>query len=372
MKKVLIVMMMLAQSAGVYAQANLEDRQTANTPPPIADDHTALKGQRQTPNSPTIRITRSETLPQTQDNRIYDVDFEIQSNENIPDIGTTASYKIARCLNKNCTTRDTTTTYIPSNISSANPATGFPFARSISAAITLNNLADIRATWGFVLLRASASALRDADENAPINTKGETIDPDEILGVGEGAIAKRDRTRPQITLSFRQISYRGKRRSALSGKKTNDDIYDLIFWVITDKTIPTLGNINYFRLIRVSDSDPEGTVHSRLTQFRTEFLEQNLVQFTIGVIMQPAKLGSTKGFTLARVDPLADDPLADDPLADDSLLDIWGNPPVRAEDSMPIGTGTGGLLSTTLISPSWALNIQARIRAKVFLEGPLR
>ena len=34
MKKVLIVMMLLAQSAGVYAQANLEDRQTANTPPP--------------------------------------------------------------------------------------------------------------------------------------------------------------------------------------------------------------------------------------------------------------------------------------------------------------------------------------------------
>ena len=367
MKKVLIIMMLLAQSAGVHAQVNLEDRQTANTPPPIADDQPALKGQRQTPNSPTIRITRSETLPQTQNNRIYDVDFVIQSNENIPGIASTASYKIARCLNGNCTTRDTTTTYIPSNIT----ATSLQFAR-ISAEITLNNLEDIRATWGFVLLRASASALRDADGNPPVNTNGETIEANEILGVGEGAIAKRDRTRPQITLSFRQISYRGKRRSALSGKKTNDDIYDLIFWVITDKTIPTLGNINYFRLIRVSDSDPEGTVHSRLTQFRTEFLEQNLVQFTIGVIMQPAKLGSTKGFTLARVDPLADDPLADDPLADDSLLDIWGNPPVRAEDSMPIGTGTGGLLSTTLISPSWALNIQARIRAKVLLEGPLR
>ena len=231
----------------------------------------------------------------------------------------------------------------------------------------MNNLADIRATWGFVLLRASASALLDADENAPINTDRQPIAPDGILGVvGEGAIAKRDRTRPQITLSFRQISYQGKSESGVN------DVYDLIFWVITDKTIPTLGNINYFRLIRVSDSDPEGTVHSRLTQFRTEFLEQNLVQFTIGVIMQPAKLGSTKGFTLARVDPLADDPLADDPLADDSLLDIWGNPPVRAEDSMTIGTGTGGLLSTTLISLSWALNIQARIRAKVFLEGPLR
>ena len=116
MKKVLIVMMMLAQSAVVHAQANLEDRQTANTPPPITHDHTTLKGQRQTPNPPTIRITRSETLPQTQNNRIYDVDFVIQSNENIPDIGTTASYKIARCLNENCATRDTTTTYIPSNI----------------------------------------------------------------------------------------------------------------------------------------------------------------------------------------------------------------------------------------------------------------
>ena len=71
--------------------------------------------------------------------------------KNIPDIGTTASYKIARCLNENCVMRDTTTTYIPSNIT----ATSLQFAR-ISAAITLNNLADIQATWGFV----SASSFR--------------------------------------------------------------------------------------------------------------------------------------------------------------------------------------------------------------------
>ena len=360
MKKILIVMMMLAQSAGVYAQANLEDRHTANTPLPIAHDQPALKGQRQTPNPPTIRITRSETFPQRRNNRIYDVDFVIQSNENIPDIASTASYKIVRCLNGNCTTRDTTTTYIPSNIT----ATSLQFAR-ISAEITLNDLDDIQATWGFVLLRASASALRNADGIAPVNTDGRPINANHILGVGEGAIAKRDRTSPQITLSFRQIRYRGKARDERDGTLlTNINIYRLIFWVITDKTIPTIARIAPYQVIRVSDSDPEDrTVHTQLSRFSIMtpgFLgQQNPTHFTIDVIVSDAEVDSTKGFTLARA-------------ADDDLLDIWGNPPVRAEDGMPIGTGTDdGLLSTTLVSLSLT-DIQARIRAKVLLEGPLR
>ena len=369
MKKVLIVMMLLAQSAGVYAQANLEDRHTANTPPPIADDHTALKGQRQTPDPPTIRITRSDTLPQTN-NSIYDVDFVIQSNENISDIGTTASYKIARCLNKNCTTRDTTTTYIPSNISSANPATGFPFARSISAAITLNNLADIQATWGFVLLRASASALRNANGIAPINTNGDTINPNDILGIvgegaGEGAIARRDRIPPKITLSFRQIRNRGK-----SGR---NNIYDLVFWVITDKTIPALNDIRHYHLIRVLNTDAPPIIFSRRT-LQGEIIKLSgrpvIFQLILRIFMSDDELESTKGFTLARAE-------------DDDLLDIWGNPPVRADDTLirswPNSMEEEGiaeerkkaLLSTTLISPSLA-DPKARIRAKVFLEGPLR
>ena len=358
MKKVLIIMMILAQSAGVHAQVNLEDRQTANTPP-IADDHTALKGQRQSDTTdPIIRITRSDTLPQTQNNRIYDVDFVIQSNENIPDIGNTASYKIARCLKENCAMRDTTTTYIPSNIT----ATSLQFAR-ISAEITLNNLADIQATWGFVLLRASASALRDADGNAPTNTNGETIDPDDILGVGEGAIARRDRTPPQITLTLRQIRYLGKvLYNQIDGTLTNNDVYNLIFWLIPSVTIPTISG-NSYQVIRVLNSDPEvRRVHDRLTELTIEPLrvpgQQNSIQITIGVFIRPSESESTKGFTVAR-------------FRDDALLDIWGNPPVRAEDSMLIGTGTDGLLSTTPVSLSLA-DIKARIRAKVLLEGPLR
>ena len=349
MKKVLIIMMLLAQSAAVYAQANLEDRQTANTLP-IAHDQPALKGQRQTPNHPTIRITRSETLPQTQNNSIYDVDFVIQSNENIPDIGTTASYKIARCLNQNCTTRDTTTTYIPSNIT----ATSLQFAR-ISAAITLNNLADIQATWGFVLLRASASALRDAAQNNPVNTDGRPINVNGILGVGEGAIAKRNRTSPQFTLTLRQISHR---------RIVKSNFYQFIFWVIppVDKTIPTLYNPSSYQLIRVSNTDPEvREVHSSLPHSgRIISLSDrpDPIQIIAAALVSDSEVGSTKGFTLARA-------------ADDDLLDIWGNPPVRAEDGALIGTGTDGLLSTTPVSLSLT-DIQARIRAKVLLEGPLR
>ena len=358
MKKILIVMMMLAQSAGVYAQANLEDRQTANTPPPIADDHTALKGQRQSDNTdPIIRITRSETRPQDRNNSIYDVDFVIQSNENIPDIGTTASYKIARCLNGNCTTRDTTTTYIPSNIT----ATSLQFA-SISAEITLNNLADIRATWGFVLLRASASALRDADGNAPVNTNGRLINVNGILGVGESAIARRNRTPPQITLSFRQIRYLGKARNEKDGTLTNINIYQLVFWVIppVDKTIPTLDFISSYRVIHVSDMDVR-TVFDRIQDQsnRIRLSGRSVIfQLILRVLVSDDQLESTKGFMLARAE-------------DDDLLDIWGNPPVRAEDGMPIGTETTGLLSTRIISLS-LIDIKARIRAKVFLEGPLR
>ena len=359
MKKVLIVMMLLAQSAGVYAQANLEDRQTANTPPPITDDHTALKGQRQTPNHPTIRITRSDTRPQDLDNSIYDVDFVIQSNENIPDIGTTASYKIARCLTENCTTRDTTTTYIPSNIT----ATSLQFAR-ISAEITLNNLEDIRATWGFVLLRASASALRNANGIAPTNTNGETIEPDGILGVvGEGAIAKRNRTSPQITLTLRQIRYRGKSRSDLDGTLTNNDIYELVFWVIPDKPIPTLYDTNSYWVIHVSNTDAP-TFHNSVLASRPGGRiripgRPDSFEFFIRVAVLAPQLESTKGFTVARRE-------------DDDLLDIWGNPPVRAEDGALIGTGIDGeLLSTTIFELSLT-DIQARIRAKVLLEGPLR
>ena len=350
MKKVLIVMMILAQSAVVHAQANLEDRQTANTPP-IADDHTALKGQRQSDTTdPIIRITRSDTLPQTQNNRIYDVDFVIQSNENIPDIGTTASYKIARCLNVNCAMRDTTTTYIPSNIT----ATSLQFAR-ISAEITLNNLADIQATWGFVLLRASASALRDAAQNNPVNTDGRPINANHILGVGEGAIARRDRTPPQITLTLRQIRDGGRSESGVN------NIYNLVFWVIPDKTIPALYDIRPYQLIHVSNTDAR-------TIFRRRTLVGEIIrlsgrpdpyQLIVEILVSDDELDSTKGFMLARAE-------------DDDLLDIWGNPPVRAEDGALIGTGTTGLLSTRIINRSWAHNIQARIRAKVFLEGPLR
>ena len=74
--------------------------------------------------------------------------------------------------------------------------------------------------------------------------------------------------------------------------------------------------------------------------------------------MSDDELESTKGFTIARAE-------------DDDLLDIWGNKPVRAEDGMPIGIETTGLLSTTPVSLSLT-DIKARIRAKVFLEGPLR
>ena len=359
MKKVLIVMMMLAQSAGVYAQVNLEDRQTANTPPPIADDQPALTGQRQSDNThPIIRITRSETLPQTQNNSIYDVDFVIQSNENIPDIGNTASYKIARCLKENCAMRDTTTTYIPSNIT----ATSLQFAR-ISAEITLNNLADIRATWGFVLLRASASALRDAAQNNPVNTDGQPIEENEILGVGEGAIARRDRTPPEITLSFRQIRYRGESRSDLDGSLIrNTNVYELIFWVIppADKTIPTLSHQSNYQLIHVSNTDNR-TFHSNQvleTRAISPPGQPDSLLLIVDAIVSDDELESTKGFTIART-------------AADDLLDIWGNPPVRAEDGALIGTGTGGLISTRIISPSLA-DIKARIRAKVLLEGPLR
>ena len=318
-------------------------------PPPIADDHTALKGQRQTPNHPTIRITRSETLPQARNNRIYDVDFVIQSNENIPDIGNTASYKIARCLKENCAMRDTTTTYIPSNIT----ATSLQFAR-ISAEITLNNLDDIQATWGFVLLRASASALRDADENAPINTNGETIDPDDILGVGEGAIAKRDRTPPQFTLTLRQIRDGGRSESGVS------NFYELVFWVSSDKNIPTLYNEDSYQVIHVSDMDVL-TVHDRVRRQIDNFVipgRQRPARIIMSVLVRDTEVDSTKGFMLARRE-------------NDDLLDIWGNKPVRAEDGVPIRTGTDGLLSTTIFELS-LIDIKARIRAKVLLEGPLR
>ena len=289
-------------------------------------------------------------------NSIYNVDFVIQSNENIPDIGTTASYKIARCLTKNCDTQDATT-YTPSNIT----ATSLRFAR-IRAAITLNNLADIRATLGFVLLRASASALQDAAQNNPVNTEGQPINANGILGVGEGAIARRDTTSPQITLSFRQIRYHGKLRNAGDGTPTNNNLYELIFWVIppVDKAIPTLLFTNSYRLIRILNTDvrtPDFS-HAISSQRIRISGQQDLLQLGFSIILADSVLSSTKGFTVAR-------------FRDDDLLDIWGNSPVRAEDGMPIGTKTTGLLSTTPVSLS-LIDIKARIRAKVLLEGPLR
>ena len=277
---------------------------------------------------PTIRITRSETLPQTQNNKIYDVNFVIQSNENIPDIASTASYKIVRCLNENCTTRDTTT-YTPSNISSANPATGFSFARSISAEITLNNLEDIQATWGFVLLRASAGVLQDAAGNDPVNTNEETIAADGILGVGEGAIARRDRTSPQISLSVRQVRRIG-----------DSDTYELVFRVNRPeaKTIPTLYEGASYRLIRVSDTDVRTDITDAATSFRIEQISisgPNPAELTYSVTVTDSELGSIKGFMVARAEA-------------DDLLDNFSNLPMRAEDGALIGTGTDGLLRSTL------------------------
>ena len=276
---------------------------------------------------PVIRVRQSETLPQTQNNKIYDVNFVIQSNENIPDIGNTASYKIVRCLNENCTTRDTTT-YTPSNISSANPATGFSFARSISAEITLNNLEDIQATWGFVLLRASAGVLQDAAGNDPVNTNGQAIAADGILGVGEGAIARRDRTSPQISLRVRQVR-----------RIDDSDTYELIFWVNSPaKTIPTLYEGASYRLIRVSDTNVRTDITDAATSFRIEQISidgPDRVALTYRVTVSDSEFGSIKGFMVARAEA-------------DDLLDIWGNPPVRAEDGAPIGTGTDGLLRNTL------------------------
>ena len=67
MKKVLVLMMILAQSAVVSAQPGEAEDQTGHTSSPIADEGGVLKDQRQMPldtTPPVIRVVDSSTSPQ--------------------------------------------------------------------------------------------------------------------------------------------------------------------------------------------------------------------------------------------------------------------------------------------------------------------
>ena len=295
---------------------------------------------------PEIIVVNSSTTPQPPNYESYFVIFDILSNEAIVDLADTASYKIERCLNADCTTRDTTTTYVPSSTAAAMTIPGFPFARSIIAQITFNSLEEIRATWGFVLLRASDSVLQDAAGNPPVNINGVPIGPNDILGLV--SVVRRVRTPPRISLAVRQVRRIG-----------DSDTYELVFWVNRpdDKSIPTLYEGTSYRLIRVSDTDDRTDITDAATSFEIEQILRfgpDPAELTYRVTVTDEELESIKGFMVARAGA-------------DDLLDTWSNLPVRAEDGALIGIGTDGLLRSTPVSL-----IQPRIRTKVFLGGPLR
>ena len=343
----------MAQSAVVSAQPGEAEDPTGHTPSPIADEGGVLKGQRQMPPDDTTppRITVREPLISTQqNNKIYRVFFIVRSNEDIVGLADPTSYKVARCLNADCTTRDTTTTYVLLRIISAETIAGFPFGRGISAEITLNSIEEVRATWGFALLRASGSVLQDAAGNDPVNTNGEPIKANGILGLAsEDAIARRDRTPPRISLRVGQVR-----------RIDDSDTYELVFLVNRPEfNIPTLYDGASYRLIRVSNTNVRTDITNTTgTSFQIRqiliFSGPNLAELTYRVTVTDSELGSIKGFMVARAEA-------------DDLLDRSSNLPVRAEDGMLIGTGTEGLLRSTPVSL-----IQPRIRTKVFLEGPLR
>ena len=352
MKKVLVLMMILAQSAVVSAQPGEAEDQTGQTLPPIADEGGVLKGQRQMPSDttpPRIIVHDTDAFPRSQNNKIYFTNFEIYFSEDIVGFADIASYKIARCLNVDCTTRDTTTTYVPSRIVETSLRFGFPLARSIVAEITLNSVEEVRATWGFVLLRASDSVLQDAAGNNPVNINGVPIGANNILGlVSVSAIARRDRTPPRISLSVKQVR-----------RIDDSDTYELVFLVNRpeDKTIPTLYEGTSYRLIRVLNTNVRTDITDAATSFRIEQISipgPNPAELTYRVTVTDSELGSIKGFMVARAEA-------------DDLWDLSSNLPVRAEDGALIGTETNGLLRSTPVSL-----IQPRIRTKVFLGGPLR
>ena len=354
MKKVLVLMMILAQSAVVSAQPGEAEGQTGQTLPLIADEGGVLKGQRQMPpddtTPPRIIVREPGINSEPPNNKIYRVILIVRSNEDIVGLADPASYKVARCLNADCTTRDTTTTYVPSRTTPAETIAGFPFGRAIIAQITLNSIEDVRATWGFALLRASDSVLQDAAGNDPVNTNGVPIDPNNILGLAsEDAIARRDRTPPRISLAVRQV------------RRIDSDTYELVFWVNRParKGIPTLYEEASYRLIRVSDTNVRKDITNTTGtsfQIRRRFIHGRPApaELTYRVTVTDSELESIKGFMVARAEA-------------DDLWDNFSNLPVRAEDGMLIGTGTEGLLRSTPVSL-----IQPRIRTKVFLEGPLR
>ena len=315
MKKVLVLMMILAQSAVVSAQPGEAEDPTGHISP-IADEGGVLKGQRQMPEDntpPVIRVVESSANPQPPNYEIYSIYFGISSSEDIVGLASTASYKIARCLNADCTTQDTMT-YTPSRIINLGDLS---FGSGISADITLNSIEEVRATWGFALLRASGSVLRDAAENGPVNTNGVLIGENGIV-----SIVPRDRTSPRFMLRVGQVRRIG-----------DSDIYELVFLVNRPrfKTIPTLYEAASYRLIRVSN-----TTRTDITNDATLFpipppRISIPAKLTYRVTVPDSKLGSIKGFMVARAGA-------------DDLLDRESNLPVREEDGALIGIGTDGLL----------------------------
>ena len=79
MKKVLVLMMILAQSAVVSAQPGEAEDQTGHTPPPIADEGGVLKGQRQMLDTTRPRIiVRTDISPRSNNTNF--IVFTIFSN----------------------------------------------------------------------------------------------------------------------------------------------------------------------------------------------------------------------------------------------------------------------------------------------------
>ena len=254
-------------------------------------------------------LGNNKLVPTADEN--YVMRFKVTATENVPTLNTAASYQLK--------------TVIGSTLGDITPPPGTPtipmdspsevilqYTIPVSSVLTSGGADDVD---GFTLVRNGARLL-DGAGNPPVDDEGAVIGIDDRIDDGNDAVAMRDTTPPQITVTSASLT------PSEAGKK-----YTIRFEVSSnDDPVPTIGTTASYSLIHLTN----GTSLSSLpapTEIRAKS-DNTTATVTYEVTFeQYSAVRDTTGFTLGRSD------------VGTALLDADGNAPVKADTTL-IAAGT--------------------------------
>ena len=235
---------------------------------------------------PAITLENPTIIP-SNNGRTYDVGFDVVSTEPVPTIGDSSSYVLLTTLISGALVSFTGATL------SINPNDDNTSATVSVTGLQAASYSDVENIRSFTLGRASATALRDADDNVPV--RGGGTNGTGAIGTGvsvagridNDTAAERELNPPTITVPQASLT---PSNAGLT--------YDIRFNVMANKPIPTIGMPGSYRLIHLTSGtavSPNATV--RANDDLTTATVSYKATFASN---QYAAVRATTGFTLAR------------------------------------------------------------------------